>query len=302
MRVVSLIASATEMVCALGCEALLVGRSHECDHPSTVLSLPPLTEPKFPTDGASAQIDERIREILRSALSVYRVYPEKLDAVRPDVIITQSQCQVCAVSQRDVDEAVAQLVASKPKVVSLSPNSLDDIWRDIRAVADALKVGERGEKLVAELQSKMAAIANRSASLPRRSIACIEWIEPLMAAGNWMPSLCDMAGADALFGEANRHSPWMEYRDLQARDPDIIVVLPCGFDIPRTRSEMAALTARPGWQNLRAVQAGEVYLADGNQYFNRPGPRIVESLEILAEIVHPQTFDFGHRDCGFIRY
>lgn len=301
-RVVSLIASATEIVCALGCEDQLVGRSHECDYPEGVKRLPVLTRPKFEVDGSSAQIDERVKEILRGALSVYRVEPEPLEALRPDVIVTQSHCEVCAVSLRDVEEAVCQLVSSRPRIVSLEPNGLADLWTGIRQVGAALAVDNAAEVLVARLQARMAAIADRARALPRVGIACIEWIEPLMSAGNWMPTLCEMAGGVSLFGEADKHSPWMTWEALVEKDPEVIVTLPCGFDIPRTLTEMHLFTSRPEWQKLRAVQAGRVFVADGNQYFNRPGPRLVESLEILAELLHPDVFAFGHRGVGWIPF
>jgi iron complex transport system substrate-binding protein len=302
MRVASLIASSTEIACALGCRDLLVGRSHECDFPPDVSSLPVLTEPKFPVDGSSAQIDERVKEILRSALSVYRVKPELLDQVRPDVILTQEQCEVCAVSTRDVEEAVCQLVSSRPRIVALEPNGLPDVWRDVRKVAEALGVHDRGEALIASLQTRMQAVSTRVAGRPRPTIACIEWIEPLMSAGNWMPTLCELAGGVSLFGEAGKHSPWMTFDELRARDPEVIVVLPCGFDIPRTLKEMPLLAAQPGWRALRAMRNGRVAVADGNQYFNRPGPRLAESVEILGEILHPGTIDHGHRGRGWVQY
>jgi iron complex transport system substrate-binding protein len=302
MRVASLIASSTEIVCALGGEELLVGRSHECDFPLSVARLPVLTEPKFPTDGSSARIDERVKEILRSALSVYRVKPELLEAVRPDVIITQEQCEVCAVSLRDVEEAVCQLVSSRPRIVSLEPNALDDVWRDIRKVAAALERPERGEALIASLTARIDAIAARARSLPVRSVACIEWIDPLMSAGNWMPTLCERAGGVSSFGEAGKHAPAMSFDALAEKDPDVIIVMPCGFDLARTEPEMATLAAHRGWPRLRAVREQRVFLADGNQYFNRPGPRLVESLEILAELLHPDVFDFGHRGRGWVPY
>jgi iron complex transport system substrate-binding protein len=301
MRVVSLIASATEMVCALGCEPLLVGRSHECDFPASVKRLPKLTEPKFPTDGSSAQIDERVKEILRSALSVYRVDAVALDAVRPDVIITQSQCAVCAVSLRDVEEAVCTLVESQPRIVSLEPNSLADVFNDLLRVADALGVRARGEALCANLGGRIDEIAERARALaaPRPRVACIEWVDPLMAAGNWMPTLVDLAGGQSIFGEAGKHSPLMTWEALVASDPDVIIALPCGYDLERTREDMLLLVAQPEWRELRAVRERRVYVTDGNQYFNRPGPRLVDSLEILGEILHPREFAFGHRGRGW---
>lgn len=300
MRVVSLIASSTEIVCALGCEDRLVGRSHECDFPPSVKSLPVLTEPKFMVEGTSAEIDARVKELLRHALSVYRVHPERLAAARPDVIITQAHCEVCAVSLKDVEEAVCQALPGRPKIVSLEPNGLEDVWRDFRKVAAALEVPDRGEELVARGKARMAAIAERARGLDERpTVALLEWIDPLMAAGNWMPTLCELAGGVPLFGEAGRHSPWMTWEELCARDPDVIVALPCGFDIARTRQELPVLTSRPEWPRLKAVRAGRAFVADGNQFFNRPGPRLVESLEILAELLHPGAFTFGHRASGW---
>lgn len=303
MRVVSLIASSTEIVCALGAGDLLVGRSHECDHPRAIVErLPVLTAPKFAVDGSSARIDERVKEILRSSLSVYRVDVAALEAVRPDVIITQAQCEVCAVSLKDVEAAVCQMVSTRPAIVSLEPNGLEDLFSDIQKIAAALRRDEAGRALVTSLRARLDAISTRARSAPARpTVACIEWIEPLMAAGNWMPTLVELAGGVNLFGEANKHSPWMTWDDLVARDPEVIVILPCGFDIPRTLTELHLLADRPEWARLRAVRDGRVVVADGNQYFNRPGPRLVESLEILGEVLHPELFAFGHEGSGWRR-
>lgn len=299
-RIVSLIASATEIVCALGFEEDLVGRSHECDFPKSVKRFPVCTAPKFPVDGSSYEIDQRVKAILSEALSVYRVDAARLRELRPDVIVTQSQCEVCAVSLRDVEEAVCDWVESRPRIVSLEPNCLADVWSDVRRVAAALGVSARGEELVRRIEERMARVATKAAAAGRRpAIACIEWIEPLMACGNWMPELVGMAGGANLFGEAGKHSPWMTWEELRRRDAEVILVVPCGFDIERTRAEMPALVAQPGWSNLGAVRGGRVYLADGNQYFNRPGPRLGESLEILAEILHPETFSPTHRGGGW---
>jgi iron complex transport system substrate-binding protein len=154
-----------------------------------------------------------------------------------------------------------------------------------------------------QLQGRLDEIARRAAALGRRpTVACIEWIEPLMAAGNWVPELVEIAGGVNLFGEAGKHSPWMTWDELATRDPEVIVVLPCGWDISRCQREMGPFTSRPGWEALSAVRAGQVYLTDGNQYFNRPGPRVVESAEILAEILHPDEFRFGHEGTGWIRF
>ncbi len=301
-RVISLLASATEIVCALGFADRLVGRSHECDFPDEVRRLPVVTEPKFLTQGTSAEIDRRVKDLLERALSVYRVDALRLRALRPDVIVTQSQCEVCAVTLSEVEQAVSDWLEARPRIVSLEPTGLADLWTDIARVADALGVPERGAALVESLQERMAAIAERAGGLAGRpSVASIEWIDPLMAAGNWMPELVEKAGGVSLFGEAGKHSPGMRWEALVRADPEVIVVLPCGFDMARTRAEMPALTGRPDWRELRAVRAGRVFLTDGNQYFNRPGPRLVESLEILAEILHPEAFHLGHEGTGWER-
>jgi iron complex transport system substrate-binding protein len=299
-RIVSLIASATEIVCALGFEDQLVGRSHECDYPPRVSRLPVCTGPKIDVHASSRAIDEGIKDILRDGLSVYRVDAEKLRELKPDVIITQTQCEVCAVSQRDVEQAVCDWVGSRPRIVSLAPNALDDVWADIVRVADALDATERGLQVAAELRRRMASVQRQVQGLSSRpTVACIEWIDPLMAAGNWVPELVAMAGGVNLFGEAGKHAPWMTWEQLVAADPDVIALMPCGFDIARTRQEMGPLLQRPDWPRLQAVQQGRVYLCDGNQYFNRPGPRLAESLEILAELLHPGEMHFGQEGTGW---
>jgi iron complex transport system substrate-binding protein len=299
-RVVSLIASATEIACALGFEGQLVGRSHECDFPESVKRLPVCTEPKFDVEGSSSEIDQRVKGVLRDGLSVYRVHADLLRQLRPDVIVTQSHCEVCAVSQRDVEQAVYDWLGSRPQVVSLAPNGLADVWDSIRQVAAALGDPGRGEELIRGLRERVAAIGERARTLPERpTVAFVEWIDPLMAGGNWVPELIELAGGVNLFGEAGKHSPWMTWDELRRRDPDVIFVAPCGFDLGRTRREMASLAGRPEWGELRAVRRGRVYVADGNQYFNRPGPRLVESLEILAETLHAGAFQFGHRGAGW---
>jgi iron complex transport system substrate-binding protein len=299
-RIVSLIASATEIVCALGAEDQLVGRSHECDYPPSITRLPVCTAPKFDVNGSSSAIDQRVKTILQEATSVYRVHADVLRDLRPDVIITQSQCEVCAVSLRDVEQAVCTWLDSRPTLVSLEPNALADVWTDIARVAEALGIPERGAELIRRLQMRLTAIADRAQTAPDHpTVACIEWVDPLMAAGNWMPELVELAGGSNLFGTAGQHAPWMTWEQLRQRDPDVIIALPCGLDLARTRAEMATLTGKPGWPELRAVRAGRVYVTDGNQFFNRPGPRLAESLEILAEILHPGVFAFGHEGTGW---
>ena len=302
-RIISLIASATEIVCALGFEESMVGRSHECDYPPSVEKLPVCSSSKVDVDGSSRAIDDQVRAIVADALSVCRVDAALLDEVAPTVIITQTQCEVCAVSLKDVEQAVCELVASEPKIVSLEPMDLGDVFTDIRAVAAALGRPERAERLNAGLTARLDAIRERSGALGERPVvACIEWIDPLMHAENWVPELVEIAGGRVMLGEAGRHSGYFEFDRMLEADPDVIAVMPCGFDIPRTAAEMPPLAAQPGWSELSAVRSGRVFLTDGNQYFNRPGPRVVESAEILAELLHPEAFDFGHRGSGWTEW
>jgi len=296
MRIVSLLPSATEIVCALGYGDQLVGRSHECDHPASVTSLPVCSRPRIRTDTSSAEIDRSVKAIVSKGLSVYEIDEETLRALAPDFIVTQTQCEVCAVSERDVVVAVREWLDDDCEIVSLNPNRLEDVWTDIVRVATAFGNRRNGENVVAALRERMTEIEARtvdSESTPR--VAVIEWIEPLMAGGNWMPELVTMAGGQNLFGEAGKHSPWMEFEALSQAAPDVVVVSPCGFDLARTREEMTPLTDRPDWQRLDAVANGRVYLTDGHHFFNRPGPRLVESLEILAELLHPERSTPRHR-------
>jgi iron complex transport system substrate-binding protein len=300
MRIVSLIASATEIVCALGLEDQLVGISHECDFPASILRLPRCTETKFKTEGSSAEIDARVKELVRQGLSVYRVFEDRLRELKPDVLVTQIQCEVCAVSEKDVRDALCSWLDYSPRIVSLNPGGLEDIWKDVGLVADAARARVQGEYLIAGLKERIDRIAERARGVAKRpTVACIEWIEPLMSAGNWVPELVELAGGQNLFGIAGKHSPYLDWNEVIATDPEFIFVLPCGWGIERTRQDMRYLTRRPEWSSLRAVREGRVFLADGNQYFNRPGPRVVESLEILAETLHPSLFRFGHQGRGW---
>lgn len=300
-RVVSLIASATEWVAALGATDWLVGRSHECDFPLEVLSLPACSAAKFDVHGDSRQIDDRVKAVLQDATSVYRVDRERLEQLQPTVVITQTQCEVCAVSLKDVEAAVCGWATSQPRVVACEPNSLADVWADGRRIATALGLEHNGERLLASMQQRLDSVRAKCCALrqPAPRVACVEWLEPLMAAGNWIPELVECVGGISLFGEAGKHSPWMTWDALVVADPDVIIAMPCGFDLLRTRAEMHWLTTRPDWSELRAVREGRVYVSDGNAYFNRPGPRLADSAEMLAEMLYPGQCEYGHRGVGW---
>src|SRR5580692_898187 len=228
--IVSLISSATEMVGALGALDLLVGRSHECDYPPSVLDLPSCTKPLIDVDADSREIDRQVKNSARSALSIYEVFDEVLERLQPTHILTQVQCDVCAVSLRDVERSIASQLASAPRLVALNPASLADIWNDFRRVGEA--VGVDAEPVIRQLRSRMTPVH----APVRPTVACIEWIEPLMAAGNWTPELIDLAGGVDVFGKPGIHSPWITWEALLAQDPDVVIVAPCGFDLARTRT------------------------------------------------------------------
>ncbi len=297
LRVVSLLPSATEIVAALGQADCLVGRSHECDFPSAVTALPVCTAPKFSPDGDSRTIHERVTEVLQSALSVYRIETDRLAKLQPTHILTQAQCEVCAVSLADVERAAGELAGLQPQILSLQPNVLADVWQDIERVGAAL--GVEASATVAQLRQRVEQCQAAVAGRDRPTVACIEWIDPLMGAGNWLPELVTLAGGEPLFGKTGEHSPWLDWEALAAADPDAIIFLPCGFDLATTQAEASAALAQERWQHLQAVRAGRVYVTDGNAYFNRPGPRLVESLEILVEILHPEARPTRHQGTGW---
>lgn len=298
--IVSLIPSGTEMVCALGLQNQLVGRSHECDFPSSITRLPVCTEPAIAVEGSSRDIHDRISKILETSLSVYRVRTDVLRELQPEIIVTQTQCDVCAVSVTDVERALKETLKSQPVLIALQATDLPGVWNDLLRVAEGVDRVQHGRELLAAYQSRIAAIAEASRNLqPQPTIACIEWMEPLMAAGNWIPELIQLAGGQSAFGQPGEHAPWITWEALAAADPDMLILMPCGFSMSRIQQELGTLTYHPLWPQLRAMQNQKVFLTDANQFFNRPGPRLVESLEILAEIIHPGRFHFGHEGQGW---
>ena len=299
MRIVSLLASATEMIAELGCLDSLVGRSHECDYPPQVLQLPLVSTVQINTETSSSEIDAQIKQLAHSkeiesnnalkALSIYRIDVTLLQELQPDVIFTQTQCEVCAVSERDVTEALQQLTGLHPRIISLSPYRLVDVWEDVVRVGKALERQEQAVALVQQYQQRLEQLQQRSAALNKGNkkprVAVLEWLNPLMAAGNWTTELVTYAGGESLFGEVGVHSPWLTWEELKRANPDVIVLAPCGFSLARTLVDVPLLQQHPLWQSLHAVQNGRVYAIDGNYYLNRSGPRLVESAELLARIV-----------------
>jgi iron complex transport system substrate-binding protein len=301
-RVVSLLPSATEIVAGLGCAGRLVGRSHECDYPASVESLPVCTRARVELGGSSAEIDASVRDAVKDAVSIYEVLEDQLQSLAPDVIVTQSQCEVCAVSFDEVKAAVASWSGCDPVLVSLESRTLAGVYKDITRVAEALGVSKAGHDLVTAMTGCTTAVADAAQGLDTSpAVACIEWTEPLMAAGNWIPEMVSLAGGKNIFGEAGEHAPGLAWEEFLDADPEVIILMPCGFDMKRAATEAGLLSSRPGWQDLAAVRAGRVYATDANAYFNRPGPRLADSLEIMAEILHPEVFQFGHENRGWQR-
>lgn len=296
VRIVSLIPSATEILAALGLTNAIVGRSHECDYPPEIQNVPVCTQARLNSNATSSEIDHEVNNLLQSALSIYQIKTDVLEQLQPTHIITQDQCDVCAVSLAEVEKAVASLVHSSPQIISLQPNTLEDVWTDIKRVGhvfdvDSVKVIENLEARTKICQQKIQGLSLNE--LP--TVACIEWTNPLMVAANWIPELVNLAGGQSLFTSIGQPSPHLEWETLIVSNPDIIIFMPCGFDLNRTRQEVQSLTQSQDWQKLHATQAGRIYITDGNSYFNRPGPRLADSLEILAEILHPEIFQYGYK-------
>ncbi|MBK0377669.1 cobalamin-binding protein [Mucilaginibacter segetis] len=302
-RIVSLLPAATEIVCALGLEDKLVGISHECDFPESIRHLPVCTKANLPDGLSSATIDEKVKEILAEALSVYTVNREQIKALQPDVVITQAQCEVCAVSLQEVEQALDNYLDKPAHIISLQPNNLEDIFGDITRVAGALNVQAEGERLLEDMQERVDIIRHKLKFMESKpTVACIEWLQPMMVSGNWIPQLVSIAGGKPILAEAGKHSPYVDWETIKQADPDVLLLMPCGFSIERTMRELHLLFELPGFAETKAVKNDRVYIADGNHYFNRSGPRIVDSIEILAEIIHTKQFIFGYEGNGWIKF
>lgn len=300
MRIASLLPSTTEIACKLGFEEQLVGRSHECDFPKGVSKLPVLTRPKYKQNGNSLEIDQRVKSLLQNGLSVYEVDAETLSELKPDVILTQDHCEVCAVSLSEVKKALQSYTGYKSEVVSVSPVNLEEIFRSFSKIGRALNAQSRADSLINETRERLEIIRNTALGEERKSVVTIEWIDPLMTAGNWMPELIDIAGGQDLLGKPDRHSPWINWDDILNTDPDFLLILPCGYSLEQTANELDVLTGKPGWDELRAVKKNHVFVLEGNQFFNRPGPRILESARILGEILHPALFKSTLKNRGWV--
>ncbi len=288
MRIVSLLPSATEIVCELGLGDSLVGVTHECDYPAFVRGLPKVTRTLVPHDTPSGQIDAVVREKLEGARALYGLDLEVLERLKPELIVTQALCDVCAVAESEVKAAACALPGA-PRVVSLEPMRLAEVFDCLRLVGEAAGILERAREAVARLEARVAAVERRTREIAERPrVALVEWIDPPFGCGHWSPEIVRLAGGVEVVGREglpSRTTPWPEF---VAAAPEVLVVACCGFDRERTRQDLPLLASYPGFRELPAVRSGRVYLLDGNAYFSRPGPRLVDSLELLAYALHPE--------------
>jgi iron complex transport system substrate-binding protein len=297
VRIVSLIPSGTEILAALGLTDVIVGRSHECDYPPEILDRPICTQARLNTNAPSNDIHDKVKNLLQSALSIYQIKTDLLEELQPTHIVTQDQCDVCAISLKEVEKAVDSLTNSSPKIISLQPKVLQDVWSDIERVANIFAV--QSQNLLENLEARVKIVQHKTQDLSKTehlpTVACIEWTDPIMIAANWIPELVSLAGGKPLFGLTGQPSASLNWETLLSANPDVIIFMPCGFDLNRTRQEAQTLISRPEWQQIHANKSGRVYITDGNSYFNRPGPRLVDSVEILADILHPEIFQYGYK-------
>ncbi len=292
MKLVTLLPSATEIIARLGLEKNLVGVSHECDFPETVATLSKITSSRINTDLSSGNIHQSVMDVMKSAVSVYELNVELLKSLQPDFIITQDLCDVCAVSFEQVEKACQEVLDTNTRIISLKPKMLGDIWDDVQNVADQLSVSEKGREFKAEADERIKAVQTRSGNSIAPKVLTIEWLDPIYIGGMWLPEMIDIVGGEVCIAESGQLAPVVKKEDLAKIEPDVVVVKPCGYKLDQTLKELELLREQlPDWKN-----PPRIYLVDGNSYFNRPGPRILDSLEILAYCTHPELFaDFGER-------
>ncbi len=295
MRIVSLLPAATEWISVFGQQEALVGRSHECDYPESVQDVPVVTEATYASEGDSTAIDNAVQEQLRQGLSLYDVDLERLRALEPDLIVTQDQCEVCAVSLPELEAQLGDWTGGAPRVVSMQPQTLKEVLDEALRLARTMDVLDSAMEVIANLETGLRVLRDEIGvdrttnpqSLP--SVACVEWLEPLMVAGHWMPDVVEMAGGRPVLGDPGEPTEPVAWTTLRDADPDVMALMPCGFSVEETRRDLHYLTERPGWNDLASVQSQRVALLDGNAYFNRPGPRLYRAIEVLASVLHPEA-------------
>jgi iron complex transport system substrate-binding protein len=289
MRIVSLLPSATEIVCALGLRDQLVGVTHECDFPASVLELPKVTRTLIPHDAASAQIDALVRERLQTQRALYTLDMPALEKLRPDLIVTQALCNVCAVAEEEV-RAAACTLPGRPQIVNLEPTTFADVLSSLRQVGTATNTDDRAEQTIRALENRVHAVSIRAARLQSRPrVTLLEWIDPPFSCGHWSPELVRLAGGVEGIGQEGQPSRVIRWEEVTAWQPEVLIIACCGFGVERTLRDLPLLRSKPGWQELPCVGNRRVYVVDGSAYFSRPGPRLVDSLEILAHALDPDV-------------
>ena len=300
-RIVSLLPSCTEIICMLGYRENLVGISHECDYPNSILSLPVLTKARLSSDGNSIEINQSVTDLLQRGLSVYDVDASLLKSLTPDIIVTQAQCEACAVNLDQVKGIVSNWTRNKTEIISLEPNNLNEVWHGFDIIANAMDAPQSYSILKTEINERFKLLKDKlNETRKKPTILCIEWIEPIMVAANWVPELVGIAGGNNVMSVSGTDSNFCSWDEIEKTNPDIIIMMPCGFEIKRTLEDLHYLQKREEWQELKAVKENKVYVVDGNQYFNRPGPRLVDSAEILAEIINPEYFERKYSENAWI--
>lgn len=286
MRIVSLLPSATEILFALGLGDQVVGVTHECDYPLEALALPQLTRSTLPPASTANEIDRHVRKHLHRGSGLYALDSELLERLHPDLIVTQELCAVCAVSYEIVQRAVKRLKAD-PRIVSLEPSSLDDVYGTIEQLGKLTGREANALALITLLERRIRKVRTRVAGLSKPRTLVLEWTDPPMSGGHWTPGIVEDAGGDPVLGNPGANSQTLTWEQIRAADPDAIIVAPCGFDLQKTRTAVDELSGREEWQTLRAVRSGNVHLVDGNAYVSRPGPRLIDTVEIFANLIHP---------------
>ena len=300
-RIVSLLPSCTEIICKLGFREHLVGISHECDYPNSISGLPVLTKARLSPEGTSIEINQSVTALLQRGLSVYDVDASLLKSLSPDIIVTQAQCEACAVSLDQVQDIVSNWTLNQTEIISLEPNTLNEVWLDFDIIAKTLDASESYSILKSEINERFKLLKNKLHGTEQKpTVLCIEWIEPIMVAANWVPELVGFAGGRNVMSVSGTDSKFCSWDEIKKTNPDIIIMMPCGFGIKRTLEDLHFLQNIKEWEELKAVKENKVFVVDGNNYFNRPGPRLVDSAEILAEIIHPEIFERKYLEDAWI--
>ena len=300
-RIVSLLPSCTEIICKLGYTKHLVGISHECDYPNSISGLPVLTKARLSPEGTSIEINQSVTDLLQRGLSVYDVDASLLKSLSPEIIVTQAQCEACAVSLDQVQDIVSKWTLNQTKIISLEPNTLNEVWLSFDIIAKTMGAPESSSILKSEINDRFKLLKDKLKGTEQKpTVLCIEWIEPIMVAANWVPELVGLAGGRNVMSVSGADSNFCSWDEIKQTNPDIIIMMPCGFGIKRTFEDIHYLQNRKGWQELKAVKEGKVFVVDGNQYFNRPGPRLIDSSEILAEVIHPEYFERKYPEDAWI--